>query len=319
MIALVRGQQRQIEALRGEVERLRRRLNRNSRNSSMPPSSDDALPGRGKPDKRKRGGGGGASSTGQKAAGFLGWMLPDETVCHRSAGRCGCGADLARAVDVGVEHAYQVHDLPVVAVTVTQHEVWRVRCCCGAEHVGTAPDDVPRHRSGMGVNLKTLVIYLIVYQHVPVARCVRLVGDLTGGNGPSTGFAHGMLSRCAAVLSEVTKLIKTAVTMTPVAGEATGRSAWLLAPSTGQRWSEPHFSSHAQQRSRLKRVGSENLTPSKRRSTHLQAGGVRFRSIKTEARPGAATGRLAARLMPELGFRAEAWFGDFRGEPTRLC
>jgi hypothetical protein len=62
------------------------------------------------------------------------------------------------------------------------------------------------------------VVYLIVYQHVPVERCVRLIADLTGGRAPSVGFVHGMLIRCAAVLTEVVKLIKTAVTLAAVAG-----------------------------------------------------------------------------------------------------
>lgn len=204
----------------------------------MPPSGDDVLPGRGKPgkgqgeDKRKGGGGGGSSrrrrgkQNGAEGR-WLPWVnAPDETVCHRPAGRCGCGADLAGAADVGIERAHQVHDLPEIDVTVTQHEVWRVRCGCGTEHVGQAPDDVPAAPASYGVNLKTLVVYLIIYQHVPVARCVGLVADLTGGAAPSTGFAHGMLSRCAAVLAEVTTLIKTAVTMAAVAGfdETTLRS-----------------------------------------------------------------------------------------------
>jgi hypothetical protein len=72
--------------------------------------------------------------------------------------------------------------------------------------------------SSYGPSLKALVVYLIVYQHVPVERCVRLIADLTGGAAPSTGFVHGLLARCAAVLGEVVTLIKTAVTLAAVAG-----------------------------------------------------------------------------------------------------
>ncbi len=62
------------------------------------------------------------------------------------------------------------------------------------------------------------MVYVIIYQHVPVERCVQLVADLPGGTGPSAGFVHGMLSRCAAALAEVVKLIKTAVRLAAVAG-----------------------------------------------------------------------------------------------------
>jgi transposase len=117
-----------------------------------------------------------------------------------------------------VERSHQVHDLPEISVTVIQHDVWRVRCGCGREHVGTLPPGMPAVPASYGPALKALVVYLIVYQHVPVERCVRLIADLTGGTAPSAGFVHGMLARCAGVLGEVVKLIKTAVTLAAVAG-----------------------------------------------------------------------------------------------------
>ena len=62
------------------------------------------------------------------------------------------------------------------------------------------------------------MVYLLVYQHVPVARCVELIADLTGGTGPSTGFVHGMLTRCATAVRETVNLIKTLVTLAHVVG-----------------------------------------------------------------------------------------------------
>jgi hypothetical protein len=148
--------------------------------------------------------------------------------------------DLSAAADVRVERSHQVHDLPEIAVTVTQHDVWRVRCGCGREHVGVWPGGVPAAPSSYGPSLKALVVYLIIYQHVPVERCVQLIADLTGGAGPSAGFVHGMLARCAAALAEVVKLIKTAVTLAAVAGfdETTircgpaGQKKYVLSGST---------------------------------------------------------------------------------------
>ena len=78
---------------------------------------------------------------------------------------------------------------------------YRVRCACGVEHVGSLPGEVSTAPASYGPNLKSLVVYLLIYQHVPVQRCVQLIADLCGGSGPSDGFVHGMLSgarpRCA--------------------------------------------------------------------------------------------------------------------------
>ena len=68
------------------------------------------------------------------------------------------------------------------------------------------------------MNLRSLVVYLLVYQHVPVGRCVELIGDLTGGTGPSSGFVHGVLARCAAAVRPTVTLIKTLITLAYVVG-----------------------------------------------------------------------------------------------------
>jgi hypothetical protein len=136
---------------------------------------------------------------------------------HRPGGECECGADLAEAADEGVERACQVTDVPLVTARTTEHRMHRVRCGCGREHVAAAPAHAGTANTRVyGPNLRALVVYLLVYQHVPVHRCVRLVADLTGA-GPSVGFVHGMLARCADALAEVIKVIKTLVTLAYVA------------------------------------------------------------------------------------------------------
>jgi transposase len=219
LIALVVQLRATNLALEERVRRLERQVSRNSGNSSMPPSSDD-LPGRVKPapkraknSGRKRG-----KQPGAEGAAMPWVSVPDEWVPHRPHGRCGCGSDLADARDVGIERSHQVHDLPEVHITVSQHDVYRVRCGCGAEHVGSLPGEVSTAPASYGPNLKTLTVYLLVYQHVPVARCVQLIADLCGGTGPSDGFVHGMLSRCASAVREVIAVIKTLITLTHVVG-----------------------------------------------------------------------------------------------------
>jgi hypothetical protein len=144
--------------------------------------------------------------------------FPDERVAHRPHGGCGCGADLAEATEVGIERSHQTHDLPEIWITVRQHDVYRVRCACGREHVAALPAGVSAAPSSYGVNLRSLVVYLLVYQHVPVERCVELIADLTGGAGPSSGFVHGMLARCAAAVRPTVTLIKKLITSAEVVG-----------------------------------------------------------------------------------------------------
>ncbi|HEV7830959.1 MAG TPA: DUF6444 domain-containing protein [Pseudonocardiaceae bacterium] len=197
LIAVVQRLCESNVALEERVRQLERRASRNSGNSSMPPSSDD-LPGRTKPAPKRVTNSGRKPGKQQGAKGnAMPWVsTPDEWVPHRRRGRCGCGRDLVDAHDVGIARSHQVHDLPEVRITVSQHEVYRVRCPCGAEHVGVLPAEVSSAPSSYGPNLKTLAVYLLVYQ-VPVARCVALIADVCGGTGPWEGFVHGMLARCA--------------------------------------------------------------------------------------------------------------------------
>lgn len=201
------------------VTALERAKGRNSGNSSMPPSSDD-LPGRTKPAPRAARGSGRKRGKQKGAPGYsLEWVdAPDSYVPHRPGGGCVCGAELGRAVDVGVERSHQVHDLPEIEIKVVQHDLYRVRCGCGREQVAALPEQVSPARSSYGLNIKSLVVYLLVYQHVPVERVVRLIADVTGGTGPSVGFCHGMLARAANALTDVLATIRSLITLSRVVG-----------------------------------------------------------------------------------------------------
>jgi hypothetical protein len=201
------------------VVALERIVGRNSGNSSMPPSSDD-LPGKKKPASKPVLGSGRKRGKQKGAPGSsLPWVAnPDEHVAHRPDGDCVCGADLAEAAEVGIERSHQTHDLPEIRITVRQHDVYRVRCSCGREHVARVPDGISTAPTSYGPNLCSLVVYLLIYQHVPVGRCAELIADLTGGSGPSTGFCHGMLARCAAAVRPIVTMIKGLITQASVVG-----------------------------------------------------------------------------------------------------
>jgi hypothetical protein len=130
--------------LRAEVAELRRRLGRNSRNSSMPPSSDD-LPGQVPPRREPRAGRGRKRGKQPGAPGAaMSWAQPDEIVDHRPAGACdGCGPDRASAADLGMARSFQQLEVPLMTARRIQHDLHQARCGCGKIHVTGRPEGVP--------------------------------------------------------------------------------------------------------------------------------------------------------------------------------
>ncbi len=83
----------------------------------------------------------------------------------------------------------------------------------------------------IGPGLRALAVYLLVFQHVPVERCRKLIADVAGAR-VSDGFIHSCLAKAADVIADVVKLIKALITAAAVAGfdETT-----LRAGSAGQK------------------------------------------------------------------------------------
>ena len=199
-----------VTALAAQVAELRRRLGRNSGNSSMAPSADD-LPGCNPPaPKPKRGKGGRKPGKQPGAPGsHLAWSAsPDERVPHFPAGTCECGADLAAAADLGVAASHQVVDIPLEAATVTQHDRHEVACRCGRVHRAAAPAGAGAAGTvTYGLGLQAWCVYLIAAHAIPVHRCAELIEALTGA-GPSPGFVHSMIERAAAAVAGANKAIR---------------------------------------------------------------------------------------------------------------
>lgn len=214
LIALVGEQAARIAELEGRLARLEHLLSRNSANSSMPPSRDDD-PGKTPPVKPKRRAGSGRRKGKQPGAPgtYLAWTDdPAERVDRFPQGSCGCGAELAAATDLGIVDRYQQHEIPQIAVRVTQYDQHQVLCRCGAAHTAARPDGARSGPVGYGPNLQAFAVYLMVVQYIPAHRVVELLDSLTGA-APSVGFVHGMLMRTATLLSEVDKRIRTLITV----------------------------------------------------------------------------------------------------------
>jgi transposase len=250
LLALVGEQATQIAALRAlneelaaKLARVEHLLSRNSGNSSMPPSRDDD-PGRTPPPARRRRGGPKRPKGKQPGApgANLAWVdRPDDQQDRFPQGRCGCGHDLADAIDLGVVDRYQQHEIPQVSVKITQYDQHAVRCGCGTVHTATRPEGARAGPVGYGPNLQAFAVYLMVVQHIPVARCVELLASLTGAS-PSAGFVHGMLTRAAGLLIEVDKRIRGLITLAhAVCADETPLRVGPKMPKPGRKKAEKYL------------------------------------------------------------------------------
>jgi transposase len=219
-IAELRAQVAEVAELRARVARLERALSRNSQNSSMPPSGDDA-PGRKPPRAQRRAAGRAAKRRRGKQPGAPGsamtWAEPGETRDHYPQGTCPCGRDLADAKDLGVARSFQQLEIPEPSAQRVQHDLHLGLCGCGREHQAARPAGVPDSPVSIGPNLRALAVYLVVVQHMPIERCRDLIGDVAGA-AVSAGFIHSCLRKAAELAADVVKLIRTLITAAYVAG-----------------------------------------------------------------------------------------------------
>ena len=208
-----------IADLEAKIARLERLMSRNSQNSSMPPSMDDQ-PGK-KPPKPKPQRGGRRKPGKQPGApgSFLAWNdQPDDTIPHFPQGRCGCGADLSGAADLGVRYSHQVTDLPEARARTVQHDRHEVECACGARHVAGPPPEAAGAAPGTvtyGLGLQAWCVFLMVMHHVPVERCADIIESMSGTR-PSDGWVHALLARAAKAVAAANKAIRALIILARV-------------------------------------------------------------------------------------------------------
>jgi transposase len=232
------------EALAARLARLEHLLSRNSGNSSNPPSKDDD-PGKPAPPDKQRGRGGPQRSRGKQPGApgtHLAWTDdPDERRDRFPEGCCGCGDDLVAARDLGVVDRYQQHEIPQVAVAVTQYDQHQVQCGCGRLHTATRPDGARSGPVGYGPNLAAFAVYLMVVHFLPAHRVVALLESLTG-TAPSVGFIHGMLHRTAGLLDEVHQRIRTLIALAyAVCCDETPLRVGAKTPAVGKKKAERYL------------------------------------------------------------------------------
>jgi len=234
---------RQLEELAGQLEKqavllkeLQARLDKNSRNSSKPPSSDGYCKPKRTASLRKPGqkpNGGQVGHDGHT-------LRPSEDPEHREihpVEACGqCGASLKEVEATGHEER-QVFDLPAIRIEVTAHRA-EIKICpgCGAENRGVFPAGVSG-RLQYGPEVKTWATYFQSQHFVPVERTAQIFEDLLNHRlAEATLIKAGQeLSGCVAPATEAvkTKLRHAEVLHTDESGlRVKGKLHWLHVAAT---------------------------------------------------------------------------------------
>lgn len=233
----VRGLNKELKEARKQTRQAREahlaHLMKDSRNSSLPPSTD----------RRKR-----TRSlrvrSGRKPGGQVGHPgttlefveRPDRLVIHSPQSCHLCGSSLV-GVEVTCTERRQVHDLPPQKIEVTEHQAQTKVCGrCGAENKGEFPPHI-KAPSQYGAGVKSVAAYLMGYQLLPYDRCAEAMDDLFGGP-LSAGTLATLLKGCAGGLAGAELIIKEGLRRAAVLGvDETGlrvekRQDWVHVTAT---------------------------------------------------------------------------------------
>ena len=198
-----------ISEQRETIQKLQEQLNKNSHNSSMPPSSDGykkpAPKSLRKPSGKKAGG-----QKGHKGQTLKITAEPDETILHMPAACEGCPQyEICRGAAC-VAETRRVADA-AVEIHVTAHKALEVRCPFHGKHLrGEFPEDV-KAALQYGKTLQALVVAFNTVGAVSVSRIHDLFGNVFG-IPLSTGTINNMVRHCAGKLTGVVDEIRRHVT-----------------------------------------------------------------------------------------------------------
>lgn len=226
-----------IAKLEARITELEKRLNKNSSNSSKPPSSDglkrtNSL--RPKHTGRKPGG-----QPGHPGQTLRQSQTPDSSVPVPLDACPECGGDLSTQPVVAIEKR-QIFELPPIKIQVTEYQAQRKICPhCGSPVTAEFPSDISAPAQ-YGPAMQAVMAYLNVRQIIPCARTAEVCQDLFG-HRPGVGSVVQAVVKCATRLAPAVAEIRTSLTQAPVlhADETgvrcVGKTHWLHVVSSAAR------------------------------------------------------------------------------------
>jgi transposase len=193
--------EKRLAAQDERIAQLERRIGRSSRNSSQPPSSDPpSTPPKRSKDRSGRKQGAQPGHQGKGRPLLPAWAV-DEVIEHWPIA-CDCGHVFCEAdrVSVGEPTRHQVEELPVMAVTITEHRCRRERCPgCAATVTALLPGEVAS--SAFGPRLQAAIVTLSVRNRISRRDVVELCEQLFSSR-ISTGTIDAILTRAGDALAD---------------------------------------------------------------------------------------------------------------------
>ena len=176
-------------------------VNKNSSNSSKPPSSDGLkkeIKNNRKKSNRKAG-----AQVGHKGKGLKPMEKVDEQILCLVTETCACGAEMKGRKSVRIEKR-QVIDTPEKLIHVKEYLVEVKLCKCGKEHKAKCHYS---QRVQYGEGLKSMLVYFNQYQLIPTERVQEMMKDLFGIR-VSDGLIFSSTEKCFTNLSDILSTIK---------------------------------------------------------------------------------------------------------------
>jgi transposase len=159
------------------IAELEKRLNKNSSNSSKPPSSD----GLRKPPRttslRENGKHKSGGQKGHKGTTLKQVVHADHVVTHKLEECPDCGRSLAKQAAKGIIKR-QVFDLPIVQIEVTEHRAEMKFCsCCQKQVTASFPSEVKAHTQ-YGNRVRSWIVYYQNQHLIPEDRIQQMFRDM---------------------------------------------------------------------------------------------------------------------------------------------
>jgi len=219
-----------INKLEEEVIELKAKVNKDSHNSSKPPSSDMFRPPKSLREKSGRHPGG---QPGHEGRSLRQVEKPDHVKGHFLKGACECGRDLSKSKRRGYERR-QVFDIPKPVMEATEHRAETKECACGRLHTAAFPKGVDAPVQ-YGPHIRSMLVYFSQYQLLPQKRIGEAMSDLF--NAPiSEGTVNKAIQEAYSRLEATEEAIKQAIQNSLVAhGDETGMYIG------GERWWQHGF------------------------------------------------------------------------------
>lgn len=178
LLAIIEAQAETIKQLQAKIAELEKRLNKNSRNSSKPPSSDGLSKPPHTKSLREKGRNKSGGQLGHKGETLKQVAFPDVVIMH-SINHCpDCGNELSPNLTGKI--CRQVFDIPPVQVFVTEHRAEVKHCtCCRRKISALFPENVAAPVQ-YGERVKSLALYLQHQHFIPEERLQQIFADVFG-------------------------------------------------------------------------------------------------------------------------------------------